>query len=43
MLLGFAWAGTERSEEVKRIEAAANVMNEIMATPDKGIPEEILS
>src|SRR5947199_8112435 len=25
-----------------RVESAANVLNEIMATPDKGIPEEIL-
>src|SRR5689334_6547542 len=25
-----------------RVESAATVMNEIMATPDKGIPEEIL-
>ncbi len=28
--------------EAERIESAASVMNEIMATPDKGIPEEIL-
>src|SRR5947209_9170451 len=26
-----------------RVESAANVLNEIMATPDKGIPEEILN
>src|SRR5215467_3930029 len=26
-----------------RVESAATVLNEIMATPDKGIPEEILS
>src|SRR5439155_6611071 len=25
-----------------RVESAANVLNEIMSTPDKGIPEEIL-
>src|SRR2546423_15351541 len=25
-----------------RVESAANVLNEIMTTPDKGIPEEIL-
>jgi lipid-binding SYLF domain-containing protein len=36
-------AGTERSQEVKRIQSAANVMNEIMAVPDKGIPKDILS
>ena len=28
--------------ESERIESAASVMNEIMSTPDKGIPEEIL-
>src|SRR5260370_40117172 len=28
--------------EAERIESAASVMNEIMATPDKGIPGEIL-
>lgn len=26
-----------------RVESAANVLNEIMSTPDKGIPEEILN
>ncbi|HLY98994.1 MAG TPA: lipid-binding SYLF domain-containing protein [Candidatus Angelobacter sp.] len=29
--------------EAERIESAAIVMNEIMSTPDKGIPEEILN
>ena len=43
LLLGISWADTNRSEEVKRLQSAANVMNEIMATPDKGIPEDILS
>jgi lipid-binding SYLF domain-containing protein len=28
--------------EASRVEAAANVLNEIMSAPDKGIPEEIL-
>src|SRR6202171_6123052 len=28
--------------EAERIESAASVLNEIMAAPDKGIPEEIL-
>ncbi len=28
--------------EAERVESAATVMNEIMSTPDKGIPEEIL-
>jgi SH3 domain-containing YSC84-like protein 1 len=30
------------SDAVKRIDAAANVLNEIMGTPDKGIPQEVL-
>jgi lipid-binding SYLF domain-containing protein len=34
-----AWA----ESEAERVESAAVVMNEIMSTPDKGIPEEILS
>jgi lipid-binding SYLF domain-containing protein len=42
-LMGISWAGTERSEEVKRIQSAATVMDEIMAAPDKGIPRNILS
>jgi SH3 domain-containing YSC84-like protein 1 len=43
LLLGISWADTNRSEEVKRIQSAANVMNDIMTAPDKGIPEDILS
>jgi len=30
------------SDEVKRMDSAATVLNEIMGTPDKGIPQEIL-
>jgi SH3 domain-containing YSC84-like protein 1 len=30
------------SAEVKRVQSAANVLDEIMGTPDKGIPKEIL-
>lgn len=30
------------SDEVRRMDAAATVLNEVMGTPDKGIPEEIL-
>lgn len=36
-----AWAG-ERGKVVDRVEAAATVLDEIMAAPDKGIPEEVL-
>ena len=30
------------SDQVKRIEASANVLDEIMGAPDKGIPQEVL-
>lgn len=35
-------AEDEPSEQVKRLNASAAVLDEIMQTPDKGIPEEIL-
>jgi lipid-binding SYLF domain-containing protein len=37
-----ATAAQEPSEQVKRMDAAATVLDEIMGTPDKGIPEELL-
>jgi len=37
-----AVAAEEPSEQVKRMDAAATVLDEIMGTPDKGIPEELL-
>ena len=37
-----AMAAEEPSEQVKRMDAAATVLDEIMGTPDKGIPEELL-
>ncbi len=40
--LAFAQSG-ERAKDVERVSAAATVLDEIMAAPDKGIPEEILS
>jgi SH3 domain-containing YSC84-like protein 1 len=33
----------DRSDIEKRIDNAAKVLDEIMATPDKGIPDKILS
>jgi hypothetical protein len=38
-----AVAAEEPSEQVKRMDAAATVLDEIMGTPDKGIPEELLN
>lgn len=37
-----ATAAEEPSEQVKRMDAAGTVLDEIMGTPDKGIPEELL-
>ena len=37
-----AIAAEEPSEQVKRMDAATTVLDEIMGTPDKGIPEELL-
>ncbi|HEX3107300.1 MAG TPA: YSC84-related protein [Terriglobales bacterium] len=37
-----AVAAEEPSEQVKRMDAAATVLDEIMGTPDKGIPEQLL-
>jgi SH3 domain-containing YSC84-like protein 1 len=42
-LLGsLAWAGSAREDSAERLQNAANVLNEIMSAPDKGIPEEVL-
>lgn len=37
-----AWAGQTREDVNGRLDHAARVMQEIMSTPDKGIPEEVL-
>jgi len=39
-LSSFAWAGG-RQDSIDRLQNAAKVLNEIMATPDKGIPQEV--
>lgn len=36
------YAADENQKELDRVKAAGTVLNEIMATPDKGIPAEIL-
>jgi len=38
-----AWAGSAREDSVDRLDRSVNVLHAIMATPDKGIPEEVLS
>jgi len=37
-----AWAGQTREDVDGRLDHAARVMQQIMATPDKGIPDEVL-
>jgi len=39
----YAWAGSAREDSVKRLQSSVDVLHAIMATPDKGIPEEVLS
>lgn len=46
LLTSFGWAedkdNKNTSDEVKRVESATNVLNEIMGAPDKGIPSEVM-
>jgi len=37
-----AWAGQTRQDVDNRLDHAAKVMEQIMGTPDKGIPEEVI-
>src|ERR1700731_4742478 len=39
----FAFAGPSQQDPTARLQAAGQVMKEIMAAPDKGIPEEVLN
>ncbi len=39
----YAWAGSGREDTVDRLQKSVEVLHAIMATPDKGIPEEVLS
>jgi len=39
--VNLAWT-EDREAEVKRVKAAADVLDEIMAAPDKGIPQDIM-
>jgi hypothetical protein len=45
VMLGTAchtWAESSAERAEKRLQAAAQVLQEIMAAPDKGIPEEVM-
>lgn len=37
-----AWAGTAREDSVERLKLSTDVLTSLMATPDNGIPEEVL-
>ncbi len=39
----YAFAGSARQDSVERLQSSVDVLHEIMGTPDKGIPEEVLS
>jgi len=39
----YAWAGSAREDSVARLQSSVDVLQAIMAAPDKGIPEEVLS
>lgn len=38
----FGWSDTKKEQATDRLDNAAKVLHEIMATPDKGIPQEVL-
>jgi len=39
----YAWAGSASEDSVARLQSSVEVLQAIMATPDKGIPEEVLN
>jgi SH3 domain-containing YSC84-like protein 1 len=39
----YAWAGSAQEDSVARLQSSVDVLHAILATPDKGIPEEVLS
>jgi SH3 domain-containing YSC84-like protein 1 len=41
-LTSLGWAGSDRESSIDRMDHAAKVLQEIMAAPDNGIPEEVL-
>src|ERR1700678_1853935 len=41
-LSSFSFAADDQSKAADRVQAAADVLNDIQGAPDKGIPEEVL-
>jgi SH3 domain-containing YSC84-like protein 1 len=42
LVAGLCWSADDRSDIAKRIDASARVLNEVMATPDKAIPDKVM-
>src|ERR1700692_1110268 len=42
-LAGPPFAGSAREDSVERMQKSVDVLHSIMSTPDKGIPEEVLT
>ncbi len=42
-LTSMAWSADNQSDIAKRLEASANVLDEVMSTPDKAIPDKVMS
>lgn len=44
LLVGMSWAADKDDSDIaKRIDSSAKVLNEIMATPDKAIPDKVMN
>ena len=45
LLAGMAWSADDKDESDinKRLDASAKVLDEVMATPDKAIPDKVMS
>jgi lipid-binding SYLF domain-containing protein len=42
LLANLSWAGSVRQDSTERLQKSADVLKEIAAAPDKGIPEEVV-
>jgi SH3 domain-containing YSC84-like protein 1 len=42
LLSGLAFGATSRAKDVARLNSAATILDEVMAAPDKGIPNEVI-
>jgi lipid-binding SYLF domain-containing protein len=42
LLVSVSWAGSVREDSTERLQNSADVLREIAAAPDKGIPEEVV-